>query len=136
MTFVLACGDKQEPAPTTPPPTAPLPADGGANAVATEDAAPAAATELVVELRPTAGGGVTVSLGGRVLAGDDELEREARRALAVSPDVAAVIEPTHETPHGEVVRVMDILKAAGIRRLSIAIVGRGSDEATPASGGR
>lgn len=139
MTLALACGDRSEPAPAAPPATSEVPAARAPNAVTTEDAAPPAApepTQLVVDLAPTASGGVTISLGGRVLAGDDELEREARRALAASPDLAAVIRPTRETPHGEVVRVMDVLKAVGIRRLAIATGEAEPGAATPASGAR
>lgn len=93
-------------------------------------------SELVIVLARGSSGGVVRSIDGRVLAGDADLEGEARRALADAPGIAAVIAPARETPHGEVVRVMDILKSVGIERIAVKVGDPEPGDPTPASGGR
>lgn len=46
---------------------------------------------------------------------------EIKRLLAESPDAQAVISADEESKHGDVVKVMDILKGAGLSRFAIQI---------------
>ncbi len=46
---------------------------------------------------------------------------EIKKLLAESPDAQAVISADEESRHGDVVKVMDILKSAGLSRFAIQI---------------
>jgi biopolymer transport protein ExbD len=49
------------------------------------------------------------------------LGEEIKKLLAESPDAQAVISADEESRHGDVVKVMDILKGAGLSRFAIQI---------------
>jgi biopolymer transport protein ExbD len=51
----------------------------------------------------------------------ESLGDEIKRLLAESPDAQAVISADEESKHGDVVKVMDILKGAGLSRFAIQI---------------
>jgi biopolymer transport protein ExbD len=51
----------------------------------------------------------------------DALGAEIKRLLTESPEAQAVISADEESRHGDVVKVMDILKAAGLSRFAIQI---------------
>jgi biopolymer transport protein ExbD len=51
----------------------------------------------------------------------ESLGEEIKRLLAESPDAQAVISADEESRHGDVVKVMDILKGAGLTRFAIQI---------------
>ena len=48
-----------------------------------------------------------------------------RQHMAENPDAAVVLQADRQTIHGQVVAVMDILKAAGVKRLAIAAEQKG-----------
>ena len=51
----------------------------------------------------------------------ESLGDEIKKLLAESPDAQAVISADEESRHGDVVKVMDILKGAGLSRFAIQI---------------
>jgi biopolymer transport protein ExbD len=51
----------------------------------------------------------------------ESLGEEIKKLLAESPDAQAVISADEESRHGDVVKVMDILKGAGLSRFAIQI---------------
>jgi biopolymer transport protein ExbD len=51
----------------------------------------------------------------------ESLGEEIKKLLAESPDAQAVISADEESRHGDVVKVMDILKGAGLTRFAIQI---------------
>jgi len=51
----------------------------------------------------------------------ESLGEEIKRLLVESPEAQAVISADEESRHGDVVKVMDILKAAGLSRFAIQI---------------
>lgn len=55
-----------------------------------------------------------------------ELREQVRARLARGDAPAAVLRADQAAPHGKVVALMDALKSAGVRRLSIAADGRAS----------
>lgn len=48
-----------------------------------------------------------------------------RQHMAKNPEAAVVLQADRQTIHGQVVAVMDILKAAGVKRLAIAAEQKG-----------
>ena len=70
---------------------------------------------LAVEMLP----GVIFVDGERVT--DEMLLSRARRAQAENPDTRAVLRADSRIPHGEVVRVLDLLKRAGIAKIAFAV---------------
>lgn len=48
-----------------------------------------------------------------------------RQHMAENPEAAVVLQADRQTIHGQVVAVMDILKAAGVKRLAIAAEQKG-----------
>jgi biopolymer transport protein ExbD len=51
----------------------------------------------------------------------DALADEIKRLIAESPEAQAVISADQEAKHGDVVKVMDVLKSAGLNRFAIQI---------------
>jgi biopolymer transport protein ExbD len=51
----------------------------------------------------------------------ESLGEEIKKLLAESPEAQAVISADEESRHGDVVKVMDILKGAGLSRFAIQI---------------
>ena len=70
---------------------------------------------LAVEMLP----GVIFVDGERVT--DEILLSHARRAQAENPDTRAVLRADSRVPHGEVMRVLDLLKRAGIAKIAFAV---------------
>lgn len=52
---------------------------------------------------------------------DDALLARAREAVAKSPDLRAVIRADGSVTHGRVVRVLDLLKQAGITKIAFGV---------------
>jgi biopolymer transport protein ExbD len=65
-------------------------------------------------------GGETVVNTKRVPA-DDAILPLAREAHAKTPDVRAVIKADTAVPHGRVIRVMDLLKQAGVAKVAFGV---------------
>ena len=70
--------------------------------------------------------GVAVNRDGNILlngqiSDDENLKRAAEAALAQNPDSQAIIAADTEVPYGRVVRVIDILKTAGLNRFAVQI---------------
>ena len=70
--------------------------------------------------------GVAVNRDGNILlngqiSDDENLKRAAETALAQNPDSQAIIAADTEVPYGRVVRVIDILKTAGLNRFAVQI---------------
>ena len=70
--------------------------------------------------------GVSVNRQGQILlngtpVAEDGLRDEVRRALAADKDAQAIIAGDVETQYGNVVRVIDIIKSAGLSRFAIQV---------------
>jgi biopolymer transport protein ExbD len=70
--------------------------------------------------------GVAVNRDGNILlngqiSDDENLKKAAETALAQNPDSQAIIAADTEVPYGRVVRVIDILKTAGLNRFAVQI---------------
>lgn len=63
--------------------------------------------------------------------GDDSVLELARQARAKNKDIRAVIRADKKVEHGRVIRVMDLLKQAGVARLAFAVTPTQRDD-TPA----
>jgi biopolymer transport protein ExbD len=71
----------------------------------------------------------TVSLDGegriradnREIAGDAELGRAAKEALARDGEIRTVVQAATSVPHGSVVHVLDELRKAGVRRIAFGV---------------
>ena len=55
------------------------------------------------------------------VAADDAILPLAREAHAKTPDVRAVIKADTAVPHGRVIRVMDLLKQAGVAKVAFGV---------------
>jgi biopolymer transport protein ExbD len=62
-----------------------------------------------------------VSVNSRAIARDGELLDMARSAKSKSQDLRAVIQADTAVAHGRVVRVMDLLKQAGIAKIAFGV---------------
>lgn len=82
-------------------------------------AATAHETEVVFAVALDPAGAVSVE--GRPIVQDQELRSLAAAALARDPDVRAVIQAAGEARHAVVVRVMDILRQAGLAKIGFAV---------------
>jgi biopolymer transport protein ExbD len=58
---------------------------------------------------------------GRDIAGDAELGRAAKEALARDGEIRTVVQASTSVPHGSVVHVLDELRKAGIRRIAFGV---------------
>jgi biopolymer transport protein ExbD len=63
--------------------------------------------------------------------GDDSVLEMAKQARAKNKDVRAVIRADKKVEHGRVIRVMDLLKQAGVARLAFAVTPTQRDDAAP-----
>jgi biopolymer transport protein ExbD len=63
--------------------------------------------------------------------GDDSVLEMAKQARAKNKDIRAVIRADKKVEHGRVIRVMDLLKQAGVARLAFAVSPTQRDEAAP-----
>jgi biopolymer transport protein ExbD len=55
------------------------------------------------------------------LASRADVENAVKRAIRENPDTQAVISADRETLHGDVVRVIDWIKTAGLERFAVQI---------------
>jgi biopolymer transport protein ExbD len=70
--------------------------------------------------------GVAVNRDGNILlngqiSDDESLKKAASDALAKNPDAQAIIAADIEVPYGRVVKVIDLLKTAGLNRFAVQI---------------
>jgi biopolymer transport protein ExbD len=71
---------------------------------------------FTVELKRDGG----IRVANRDIPGDAALIRAAREAKTNQADIRAVITAEKKAPHGKVIRVLDLLKQAGIERVAFA----------------
>ncbi len=69
---------------------------------------------------------IALTKDGRILlngnaADEAALKVKAEEEAAKSPDVQAIISADKDVPHGTVVRVLDIVKLAGVKKFAISI---------------
>ena len=69
---------------------------------------------------------VAILTDGRILLGGDvisqeELEKAFAAAKAKNPDTLVVVQADEGVPHGKVVGVMEMAKAAGLAQLAIGV---------------
>jgi hypothetical protein len=72
------------------------------------------AGQLVIDLRP----GAPTTLDGRAL-DDDALLAALREAVADAPEVRVLLRATTDTPYRSVARLLDLVRTAGIERVSL-----------------
>lgn len=60
-----------------------------------------------------------VVVGGKVMA-EDELKATFEEASARAPETSVIVQADEGVPHGRVVAVMEMAKAAGLQQLAIA----------------
>ena len=75
--------------------------------------------QTVCSLELSAGGETVVN--SKRVANDDALLPLAREAHAKNPDVRAVIKADTAVTHGRVIRVMDLLKQAGVAKVAFGV---------------
>ncbi len=75
--------------------------------------------QLVFGLDLHANGDLTVN--GQKVDGDEALLAKARESLAKHKDLRAVIRADKTVQHGRVIRVLDLLKQAGVTRIAFGI---------------
>jgi biopolymer transport protein ExbD len=61
-----------------------------------------------------------ISLNGSP-ASDEVVRAKALEQVTKNPDVQAIISADRDTPHGKVVGVIDVVKAAGVKKFAISI---------------
>jgi biopolymer transport protein ExbD len=59
---------------------------------------------------------------------DDSISELARQAKAKNKDIRAVLRVDKKVEHGRVIRVMDLLKQAGVAKLAFAVTPARRDE--------
>lgn len=69
---------------------------------------------------------ITLAKGGRLMlngvaASDVDLQKKAQEELQANAEAQAVIAADREVSHGEVVRVLDLVKSVGIKKFAISI---------------
>ena len=74
-----------------------------------------------VTLNVTIAANGAISVDGRPVKDEAELEARARDAVRKSPDARAVIAADKAVQYGKVIAAMDALKRGGITRLSFAV---------------
>jgi len=62
------------------------------------------------------------------VAGDDSISELARQAKAKNKDVRAVIRADKKVEHGRVIRVLDLLKQAGVAKIAFAVAPTAREE--------
>ena len=63
----------------------------------------------------------SVRVNGRAVAGRAGLGEEARRALAVDPELRTLISASKQANHGTVMQVVDSLRAVGVSKIAFAV---------------
>jgi biopolymer transport protein ExbD len=64
---------------------------------------------------------------------DDSISELAKQAKGKNKDVRAVIRADKKVEHGRVIRVLDLLKQAGVAKIAFAVAPAAREEATPAA---
>lgn len=75
--------------------------------------------QLVFGLELTAGGEVLAD--GKKLPNEEALLPLAKEAQAKNPELRAVIRADTTVPHGRVIRVLDLLKQAGVTKIAFGV---------------
>jgi biopolymer transport protein TolR len=71
-----------------------------------------------------------VSIDGRAIASDADLVHRARSAQAAHRELRAVIQAAGAVPHRRVMKILDLLRQAGVSRIGFGVV---RDEPVPAA---
>lgn len=88
-------------------------------------AASSQSIQLVLGVELNEGGEVKVN--GQPANDDRAITAKARESLRANPDVRAVIRADHRVRHGRVVRVLDLLKQAGVTKIAFGVNPTASD---------
>ena len=104
-------------------------------------AAKGEATQLVFGVEVSASGEIVVD--GKKIADDKLLIDEAKKGLAKNKDLRAVIRADKSVQHGRIIRVLDLLKQAGVSKIAFGVApiaaeieGSKPAEAAPAKDGK
>lgn len=67
---------------------------------------------------------IAITADGRVLINNTEADEDSARALAIqeferNPDVQAVVAADRDVPYGSVIKVIDWVKSAGIKKFAV-----------------
>ena len=81
-------------------------------------AATAGTTQTMLSIAVDAGGKVRAN--GEPLTSDEALRNRAKQALRENPDLRTVIAASSATSHGDVMRVVDTVREAGIAKIAFA----------------
>ena len=65
------------------------------------------------------------------VAGDDAISELAKQAKAKNKEIRAVIRADKKVEHGRVIRVLDLLKQAGVAKIAFAVAPTAREEAAP-----
>lgn len=65
------------------------------------------------------------------VAGDDSISELAKQAKAKNKEIRAVIRADKKVEHGRVIRVLDLLKQAGVAKIAFAVAPTAKEEAAP-----
>jgi biopolymer transport protein ExbD len=88
-------------------------------------AATAGATQTTLSIAVDAGGKVRAN--GEVVESDAALHDRAKRALRDNPELRTVIAASLSTSHGDVMRVVDTVREAGIAKIAFAAQKKSSE---------
>ena len=88
-------------------------------------AATAGTTQTMLSIAVDAGGKVRAN--GELIAGDAALRERAKRALRENPELRTVIAASSATSHGDVMRVVDTVREAGIAKIAFAAQKKGAE---------
>lgn len=69
---------------------------------------------------------IAIASDGRVVldgkdATDADITKAASDEIAKNPDIQAIISADKDVPHGRVVTILDVVKAAGVKKFAISI---------------
>lgn len=81
-------------------------------------AATAGTTQTMLSIAIDGGGKVRAN--GELLASDEALKNRAKQALRDNPELRTVIAASSATSHGDVMRVVDTVREAGIAKIAFA----------------
>ena len=65
------------------------------------------------------------------VAGDDSISELAKQAKTKNKEIRAVIRADKKVEHGRVIRVLDLLKQAGVAKIAFAVAPTAREEAAP-----
>lgn len=73
-------------------------------------------SQLSISIAP---GGVLNLNGSK--ASEDDISSKAQQEATKNPDIQAIIAADKDVPHGTVVRIIDVVKSAGVKKFAISI---------------